>query len=65
MLKTELFAQMQKWRHEEVMGLFANIFLRKHDEEHKKLMIEAINAVCSNEQINEALEKLGKEERIT
>ncbi len=64
MLKTELFADMKTWRHEEIMGLFANIFLKKHDDEHKLLMVEAVNSVCSKEQVNEALEAIGKEERI-
>lgn len=64
MQKTELFALMQHWRHEEIMGMFANAFLRVHDDVHKRLMIEAMSAVCSKEQINEALAVIGKDERI-
>lgn len=68
MIKTALFAEMKKWRWEEIAGIFAHIFLKRHSETSKErckaMMIEAMNAVCCKEEINEALEHLGREERI-
>ncbi len=63
MQRTEFFQTVRAWSIAEKQSLFVHIFLQSNISEDK--LIEAINAIASDNEINGALAKMGRSERIT
>lgn len=63
MIRAELSKQLKSWKLSELRELLVRIFLDKQC--NRNIIIEAILTNASDDVINGALDKMGKEERLT
>lgn len=60
MLRTELFREMKTWSTEDIKTFTIQVLFPME----KERVLDAIFTVARNAEINEALEKMGKTERL-